>query len=105
MLSAAKLSKSIGSTDILKNIDLALKAKETTETKTVEQTFSEQEYIRLEKIIKEYPILQERLKNYEEQIFYLKQLVESQTFQLHKIIGLMEQRNYIENREKNKEPL
>lgn len=29
MLSAAKLSKSIGSTDILKNIDLALKAKET----------------------------------------------------------------------------
>ena len=83
----------------------ALKAKETTETKTVEQTFSEQEYERLEKIIKEYPILQERLKNYEEQIFYLKQLVESQTFQLHKIIGLMEQRNYIENREKNKEPL
>ena len=82
----------------------------TNETKTnkseiISEDFSKAEYDKLQEVIHEYPILQERLKNYQDQIEYLKQLVESQTFQLHKIIGLMEQRNYIENREKNKEPL
>jgi len=82
----------------------------TNETKTnksemISETFSKAQYEKLQEVIEEYPILQERLKNYQNQIEYLKQLVESQTFQLHKIIGLMEQRNYIENREKNKEPL
>lgn len=82
----------------------------TNETKTkkneiISEDFSKAQYEKLQEVIQEYPILQERLKNYQDQIEYLKQLVESQTFQLHKIIGLMEQRNYIENREKNKESL
>jgi hypothetical protein len=82
----------------------------TNETKTnkseiISEDFSKAQYEKLQEVIAEYPILQERLKNYQNQIEYLKQLVESQTFQLHKIIGLIEQRNYIENREKNKEPL
>ncbi len=77
----------------------------TNEDETISETFSKAQYEKLQEVIEEYPVLQERLKNYQNQIEYLKQLVESQTFQLHKIIGLMEQRNFIEVKEKNKEPL
>lgn len=95
-LKALGVKKSKNRYIITDDVINALKAKETTETKTIQETFTQQEYDRLEMIIKEYPVLQERLKNYEDQIFYLKSLIESQTLQLHKIMALMEQRNLID---------
>jgi len=97
----------------------ALKAKETNvnernETitnETITETFSTAEYEKLQEVIEEYPVLIERLKNYQNQIEYLKGSLEKQSDQMTLLINTMqssiktiEQRNFIEATEKNKPP-
>jgi hypothetical protein len=84
---------------------------ETNETKRNEitETFSAAQYEKLQEVIEEYPVLIERLKNYQNQIEYLKNSLDKQSDQMTLLIATMqkslqtiEQRNFIEAHEKNK---
>lgn len=89
----------------------------TNETKTnknemISETFSKAQYDKLQEVIEEYPILIERLKDYKNQIEYLRGSLDKQSDQMTLLIKTMqssiktiEQRNFIEASNKNKEPL
>lgn len=89
----------------------------TNETKTnksemISETFSKAQYDKLQEVIEEYPILIERLKDYKNQIEYLRGSLDKQSDQMTLLIKTMqssiktiEQRNFIEASNNNKEPL
>ena len=89
----------------------------TNETKTnksemISETFSKAQYDKLQEVIEEYPILIERLENYKNQIEYLRGSLDKQSDQMTLLIKTMqssiktiEQRNFIEASNNNKEPL
>ena len=69
----------------------------------ISETFTKAQYEKLQSVIEEYPILIERLKNYQNQIEYLRGSLDKQSDQMTLLIETMqstiktiEQRNFIE---------
>lgn len=84
----------------------------TNESEMISETFSKAQYDKLQEVIEEYPVLIERLKDYKNQIEYLRGSLDKQSDQMTLLIKTMqssiktiEQRNFIEASNNNKEPL
>jgi hypothetical protein len=111
-LNVQKLKKNYIITDSVIN-DLkrteTKETKETNEDEMISETFTKAQYEKLQSVIEEYPILIERLKNYQNQIEYLRGSLDKQSDQMTLLIETMqssiktiEQRNFIEATNKQK---
>jgi hypothetical protein len=103
-----KANRYIITDDVLKALK-ELETQETNENERITETFSAAEYKRFTEVVNEYPVLIERLKNYQNQIEYLKNSLDKQQEQtmlliqtMQKSLQTIEQRNFIEANEKNK---
>ena len=108
-LNVQKLKKNYIITDSVINSLKRIETKETNEDEMISETFTKAQYDKLQNVIEEYPILIERLKNYQNQIEYLRGSLDKQSDQMTLLIQTMqssiktiEQRNFIEASDKQK---
>jgi len=108
-LNVQKLKKNYIITDSVINDLKRTETKETNEDEMISETFTKAQYEKLQSVIEEYPILIERLKNYQNQIEYLRGSLDKQSDQMTLLIETMqssiktiEQRNFIEATNKQK---
>jgi hypothetical protein len=108
-LNVQKLKKNYIITDSVINSLKRTETKETNEDEMISETFTKAQYDKLQNVIEEYPILIERLKNYQNQIEYLRGSLDKQSDQMTLLIQTMqssiktiEQRNFIEASDKQK---
>lgn len=72
-------------------------------TDTVWQEFTQEQYDRLQMILITHPILQKELENKNKELEYFRNSNTDKEEQISKLIGIFEQRNFIEAKEKKLE--
>lgn len=70
------------------------------ESDTVVEEFTRDEYQEFHKRLSEYPVLKERITDVLNELDYHKRSAESHNKQMEIILNMMQQRNYIEAKEK-----
>jgi predicted transcriptional regulator len=70
------------------------------ESDTIVEEFTKDEYSEFHKRLSEYPILKERITDILNELDYHKRSAESHNKQMEIILNMMQQRNYIEAKEK-----
>jgi predicted transcriptional regulator len=80
--------------DVLKNQYLEI------ESDTVVEEFTKDEYQEFHRRLSEYPFLKEKIKDILNELDYHKKSIDSHNRQMEIILNMMQQRNYIEAKEK-----
>jgi predicted transcriptional regulator len=70
------------------------------ETDIIVQPYTKSEYEELHRRLSEYPFLKERIKDILNELDYHKKSIDSHNKQMEIILNMMQQRNYIEAKEK-----
>ena len=70
------------------------------ESDAIVEEFTKEDYVEFQKRLSEYPILKERITDILNELDYHKRSSESHNRQMEIILNMMQQRNYIEAKEK-----
>jgi predicted transcriptional regulator len=70
------------------------------ESDAIVEEFTKEDYVEFQKRLSEYPILKERITDILNELDYHKRSAESHNRQMEIILNMMQQRNYIEAKEK-----